>query len=89
MRVGAGRGARAADRLDAIGELFELRRTQRGEAADWAVDTWAAVGAEVAAALRISLGRAGSYVRYGVAMRERLPQVAALFRAGDIDYRML
>jgi len=39
----------AADRLVAIGELFELRRAQRGEQAEWAVDTWAAVGAEVAA----------------------------------------
>ncbi len=78
----------AADRLDAIGELFELRRAQRGERADWAVDTWAAVGGEVAAAFRISLGMAGSYLRYALAMRERLPQVAAVFRAGDMDYRM-
>ncbi len=78
----------AADRLDAIGELFELRCAQRGEQAEWAVDTWAAVGAEVAAAFRISLAMAGSYLRDALAMRERLPQVAALFLAGDIDYRM-
>ncbi len=78
----------AADRLDAIGELFELRRAERGEQQDWAVDTWAAVGAEAAAALRISLAMAGSYMRYALAMRERLPQVAAVFRAGDIDYRL-
>ncbi len=78
----------AADRLDAIGELFELRRAQRGEQAEWAVDTWAAVGAEVGAALRISLAMAGSSLRYALAMRERLPRVAAVFRAGDIDYRM-
>jgi hypothetical protein len=78
----------AADRLDAIGELFELRRAQRGEEADWAVDTWAAVGAEVAAAFRISLAMAGSYLRYALAMRERLPMVGQVFRAGDIDYRM-
>jgi hypothetical protein len=78
----------AADRLDAVGELFELRRAQRGEAADWAVDTWAAVGAEVAAAFRTSVAMAGSYLRYALAMRERLPQVAGVFRAGDIDYRL-
>jgi Domain of unknown function (DUF222) len=78
----------AADRLDAIGELFELRRAERGEREDWAVDTWAAVGAEVAAAFRTSLAMAGSFMRYALAMRERLPQVAALFRAGDIDYRL-
>jgi hypothetical protein len=58
----------AAARLDAVGELFELRRGQRGEAADWAVDTWAAVGAEVAAAFRISQAMAGSYLRYALAM---------------------
>jgi hypothetical protein len=62
---GAGRAeARAAaDRLDAVGELFEMRRAERGEQADWAVDTWAAVGAEVAAAFRISQAMAGSYLR--------------------------
>ena len=74
----------AAGRLRAICELFELRRRQRGERADWAVDTWAAVGAEIAAALRISLAKAGSYLNYGLAML-RLPAVAAVFAAGDID----
>jgi hypothetical protein len=89
MRAAGREEARAAAaRLDAVGELFELRRGQRGEAADWAVDTWAAVGAEVGAALRVSQAMAGSYLRYALAMRERLPRVAALFRAGDIDYRM-
>ncbi|MGO9510025.1 MAG: HNH endonuclease signature motif containing protein [Mycobacterium sp.] len=78
----------AAARLDAIAELFELRRIECGERADWAVDTWAAVGAEVAAVLRISLGMAGSYLHYARAMWERLPKTAALFRTGDIDYRM-
>lgn len=73
-----------ARRLRTVGELFEMRREQRGETADWAVDTWAAVGAEIAAALRISLGRAGSYLKYGLAM-QRLPAVAAVFEAGDID----
>ncbi|ORB37920.1 13E12 repeat family protein, partial [Mycobacterium paraseoulense] len=78
----------AADRLDAVGDLFELRRAQRGEQAEWAVDTWAAVGAEIAAAFRVSLAMAGSFMRYALAMRERLPQVAAVFRAGDISYRL-
>ena len=74
----------AAGRLRAICELFELRRRQRGERADWAVDTWAAVGAEIAAALQISLAKAASYMNYGLAML-RLPAVAAVFAAGDID----
>lgn len=87
--VAAGReeNRAAARRLAAVGELFEMRRAQRGEAADWAVDTWAAVGAEVAAALRVSLGRAGSFISYGLAMRD-LPRVAAVFAAGEIDMSM-
>jgi hypothetical protein len=72
----------AAERLDAVGELFELRRDQRGEEADWAVDTWAAVGAEVAAALRTSRAMPGSFMHYALAMRERLPAVAACFVPG-------
>lgn len=74
----------AARRVRAVGELFEMRRAERGEAEDWAVDTWAAVGAEIAAALGVSAGRAGSWMHDGVAMR-RLPGCAAVFEAGDID----
>ncbi|NTY57944.1 DUF222 domain-containing protein [Mycolicibacterium sphagni] len=72
-------------RLRVIADIFELRRRQRGEREDWAVDTWAAVGAEVAAAQRVSLGKANSYMNYAVAML-RLPAVAAVFEAGDIDF---
>lgn len=48
LLVSIGVSARAenqatARRLAAIAELFELRRRERGERADWAVDTWAAV----------------------------------------------
>ncbi len=78
----------AARRLSAIGELFALRLRRCSETEEWAADTMAAVGAEVAAALRISQGLAGSYLRYARAMREQLPMVAQVFGAGDIDYRM-
>ncbi len=74
----------AARRLGLIGELFERRRAERGEEERWAVDTWAAVAAEIAAALRTSPGKAGSYIAYARAMR-RLPAVSAVFAAGDID----
>ncbi|NBQ42761.1 MAG: hypothetical protein EBU23_09615, partial [Mycobacteriaceae bacterium] len=33
----------AARRLRNVAELFEMRRAERGEQAEWAVDTWAAV----------------------------------------------
>ncbi|BBY62771.1 HNH endonuclease signature motif containing protein [Mycolicibacterium helvum] len=82
-----GENQEAARRLASIAELFELRRRERGEREDWAVDTWAAVGAELAARLRISLGKAGSCMTYGLAMRQ-LPEVAAIFLAGDIDMQM-
>jgi Domain of unknown function (DUF222) len=78
----------AAAQLAAIGELFSYRLSRCSETEEWAVDTEAAVSAEVAAQLRISQGLAASRVRYARAMRERLPQVGELFKAGDIDYRM-
>ncbi|MGB3522486.1 MAG: 13E12 repeat family protein, partial [Mycobacterium sp.] len=78
----------AAAQLVAIGELFALRLGRCGETEAWAVDTEAAVAAEVAAALRISQGLAGSRLHYARAMREQLPQVAEVFKAGDIDMRL-
>lgn len=78
----------AAEQLAAIGELFGYRLTRCAETESWAVDTEAAVGAEVAAELRISQGLAASKVRYARAMRERLPRVGGVFKAGDIDFRM-
>ncbi|MFW3115222.1 13e12 repeat-containing protein, partial [Mycobacterium haemophilum DSM 44634] len=78
----------AAAQLVAIGDLFGYRLARCAETEEWAIDTMAAVAAEVAAALRVSQGLAASRLRYARAMRERLPKVAAVFRAGDIDYRM-
>ncbi|POY24073.1 hypothetical protein C3469_21310, partial [Mycobacterium kansasii] len=77
----------AAAQLVAIGELFAYRLSRCSETEDWAVDTMEAVAAEVAAALRISQGLAASRLRYARVMRERLPQVAEVFKAGEIDYR--
>lgn len=78
----------AAAQLSVIGELFALRLSRCSETEEWAVDTTAAVAAELAAALRISQGLAGSRLHYARAMRERLPKVAEVFRAGDIDVRL-
>ncbi len=90
-RIGAAARAEnraAAAQLVAIGELFAYRLSRCAECEEWAVDTEAAVSAEVAAALRIGQGLAASRVRYARAMRERLPKVGAVFAAGDIDYRI-
>ncbi|HEY9303893.1 MAG TPA: DUF222 domain-containing protein, partial [Mycobacterium sp.] len=78
----------AAAGLAAIGELFAYRLSRCSETEDWAIDTEEAVAAEVAAALGISQGLAGSRLRYARAMREQLPAVAEVFKAGDIDFRM-
>jgi Domain of unknown function (DUF222) len=78
----------AAGQLVAIGELFAYRLSRCSETEEWAVDTIEAVAAEVAAALRIAQGLGASRVRYARAMRERLPKVAEVFKAGDIDFRM-
>ncbi|WP_084188004.1 HNH endonuclease signature motif containing protein [Mycobacterium paraffinicum] len=77
----------AADRLVAVGELLVLRCRDSGERADWAADAWEAVAGQVGAALGCSVAMAHSYLRYAVAMRERLPQVGKAFQAGDFDYR--
>ncbi len=76
-----------AAQFAAIGGLFRYRLAQGCETEDWAVDTTAAVAAEVAARLRISQGLATDKVHDARAMRERLPQTAEVFLAGDIDYR--
>ena len=78
----------AAAQLATIGQLFGYRLSRCAETEEWAVDTEAAVAAEVAAGLRISQPQAASRVRYARAMRERLPAVGEVFQAGDIDYRM-
>jgi hypothetical protein len=65
-RIGAfwrdqNRGAAAA--LTAIGQLFAYRLTRCSDTVDWAVDTEAAVTAEVATALRMSQALAASQLR--------------------------
>ncbi|OMC31605.1 hypothetical protein A5739_12375, partial [Mycobacterium colombiense] len=85
----AGRAeARAgAERLVAAGDLLALRCRESGERADWSADAWDAVAAQLGAALGCSVAMGHSYLRYAMAMRDRLPQVGKVFQAGDIDYR--
>ena len=78
----------AAQKLVSVGDLYLLRQREFGDCAAWSTDTTEAVTAEVAAALRISQGLAASHLYYARAMREKLPQVATVFVAGDIDYLM-
>ncbi|WP_256714826.1 DUF222 domain-containing protein, partial [Mycobacterium colombiense] len=71
----------------AAGDLLALRCRESGEHADWSADAWDAVAAQLGAALGCSVAMGHSYLRYAMAMRDRLPQVGKVFQAGDIDYR--
>ena len=80
-----------ARRLVAVAELFERRLAERdvAEREDWLIDGHAEVTAEVAAALGISRGRAAGVIRVATALRDRLPEVAAVFGQGRVDYRVV
>ncbi len=78
--------AACARKLAVLAEMF-ARRTGL-PAADrelWWVDPQAAVAAEMAAAVNVSQGMALHQTHRGVALRDRLPQVAALFEAGLVS----
>ncbi len=81
--------AASARRLDAIAELV-ARRVDGGaaECGRWSCDNWDAMAAEVAAALGVSHGIASGQMYLAVALRERLPRVAALFADGMISARL-
>ncbi len=79
-----------ARRLEAIAELYERRQipVEDGRGRElWRIDPWEAVAAEVAAAQSITAGMAGGLLHHAICLRERLPQVAAVFATGVIDYR--
>jgi Domain of unknown function (DUF222) len=83
--------AAIARKLAAVAELYR-RRLAEQDAEDreqWCIDGWEQVAAEVAAAQGISRGRAAGQLRYGLALAERFPKLAALFAAGDVDFRVI
>ena len=82
-RIEAMAGAR---RLAVIGE-FTARRMAAAEHADWVVDDWAAASAEIGAALNISPGCAGGQMDLALTLRDRLPNVAALYAGGGLVAR--
>jgi hypothetical protein len=63
------------------------RRRNTKEHAHRVCDDWDAAAAEVAAALNIGHGRASSEMDLAVALRDRLPKVAALFLSGELNGR--
>ncbi|MEW2483779.1 HNH endonuclease signature motif containing protein [Mycobacterium sp. NPDC049093] len=91
-KVGAATRAESvaiATRLAAIGALDTLREQELIDSILWRTDPFEEVCAEVSAAMRISRGRAGTQVHHARVLRDKLPQVAARFAVGDIDYRVV
>lgn len=78
-----------ARRLAAVGELYARRVVEWEDRQLWCSDPFEEVAAEVSAAQNISRGRAGTQIRHARELRERLPELAAVFAAGGIDYRMV
>lgn len=83
---GRAEAAACARKQAVMAEIF-VRRTglDAGERELWWVDPEAAVAAELAAALNVSTGMALHLTHRGVALRDRLPKVAALFHSGLIS----
>jgi hypothetical protein len=80
----------SARRLAAIGDLYEiLAPDDDTEKLCWAIDGHLSLVAEVATALAISRKRAESQVKLAITLRTRLPNVAAVYATGVIDYRMI
>ncbi len=80
--------AAAARRLAAIGELA-ARWVECDEGSRWVCDGWDCGAAEVAAALGIGHGRASGQMQVAMALRLRLPEVAAVFMAGQVSERVV
>ncbi|ORA80161.1 hypothetical protein BST28_10540, partial [Mycolicibacter kumamotonensis] len=75
----------ASRRLAAIAELMGRKLYDDPAHSKWACDGWDAVASEVGAACDVSHGKASGQMYLASALRERLPKVAALFAAGQLN----
>ncbi|AFM16775.1 protein of unknown function DUF222 [Mycolicibacterium chubuense NBB4] len=78
-----------ARRLAAIAELVHRSVDDSDEQARWKFDSWDNTAAQVAAALTMSQRRASGQLHIAVALRERLPRVAALYCQGRLSFRLI
>ncbi|WP_240630941.1 HNH endonuclease signature motif containing protein [Mycolicibacterium sp. GF69] len=74
----------AARRLAATAELTARYTEPDGEREHLAIDGWRMASAEISAAMEISDRAASREMSIAMALRERLPQVAALFAQGQL-----
>ncbi|BBY20137.1 HNH endonuclease signature motif containing protein [Mycobacterium stomatepiae] len=80
--------AASSRRLAAIAELVRRHAMGPVDHAMWSCDNWDAIAAEVSAAQGISHGMASGQMYLAVALRDRLPRVAAVFADGAISARL-
>ena len=81
--------AASARRLAAIAELVRRRADGPTDCAQWSCDNWDSMAAEVAAALHVSHGTASGQMYLSIALRDRLPNVAAAFAEGMLSARLV
>jgi hypothetical protein len=83
--------AACAARLSAMADMLAAAHAADGSAErdQWRLDNWAAVCAQIGAAHDVTSGVASGLLMDALTLRERLPQVAALFAEGLISYRLV
>lgn len=82
--------AAGAARLSAIADLYQIRSPEDDvEKVNWVIDSYSGLAAEVAAAQGVSQRRAKAQVELAIALRERLPAVAAVYATGAVDRRLI
>ncbi|WP_319449571.1 MULTISPECIES: DUF222 domain-containing protein [unclassified Mycobacterium] len=83
--------AACAARLAAMADMLAAAYAADGSAErdQWHLDNWAAVCAQIGAAHQVTSGVASGLLMDAVTLRERLPQVGALFAEGLISYRLV
>ncbi|TLH59474.1 HNH endonuclease signature motif containing protein [Mycolicibacterium phocaicum] len=77
----------AAGRFFAIADLVVLRVDDQDHRQWWACDGWDAAACEIGAALGISTREASGQMATALALRFRLPRVAAVFADGSVSAR--
>ncbi|VEG55544.1 protein of uncharacterised function DUF222 [Mycolicibacterium aurum] len=79
----------AARKLSAIAELVYTTVDEDDERGGWAYDPWKNTSALLGAVLSISQKRASGQMRIAVALRGRLPKIAALLCQGRLSPRLI
>lgn len=79
----------AARKSAAIAELVHLTVTCDEERDEWVYDSWADAASGLGAVLNMGHKRASGQMRIAVALRDRLPKVAALYVQGRLSARLI